>query len=207
MVDETQLENVEYFKCVDRMVTNDARCTREIKSGVSVAKSTFNKMKALFASKLDLNLRTKLVMCYIWCTAVCGAETWTLRKVDQKYLERFEMWCWRRVGKISLADRVKNEAVLHRVEEKNILRTIKRRKADWIGHILRRNCLLKDVIEGNIEGRTKVTGRQGRRCKQLPNDVKQTRCYWQLKGEALPCTLWRTRCRRCYGPVVTETAE
>jgi hypothetical protein len=56
------------------------------------------------------------------------AETWTLRKADQKYLESFEMWCWRRMKKISRTDRVRNEDVLHRVkEERNTLRTIKRR--------------------------------------------------------------------------------
>jgi hypothetical protein len=57
--------------------------------------------------------------------------------------------------KISWVDRVRNEEVLHRVkEERNILHTVKRRKADWIGHILRRNCLIKHVSEGMIEGRT-----------------------------------------------------
>jgi hypothetical protein len=56
--------------------------------------------------------------------------------------------------KISWTDRVRNEEVLHRVkEERNILHTIIRRKANWIGHILRRNCLLKHVIEGKLEGR------------------------------------------------------
>jgi hypothetical protein len=60
--------------------------------------------------------------------------------------------------KISWTDRVRNEEVLHRVkEERNILPTVKRRKANWIGHILRRNCLLKHVIEGKIEGRREVT--------------------------------------------------
>jgi hypothetical protein len=55
---------------------------------------------------------------------------------------------------ISWTDRVRNEAVLHRVkEERNIVHTIKRRKANWICHVLRRNCLLKHVIEGKIEGR------------------------------------------------------
>jgi hypothetical protein len=64
--------------------------------------------------------------------------------------------------KISLTVRVSNEEVLHRVkEERNILHTIKRRNANWIGHILRRNCLLKHVIEGKIEGRIEVTERRG----------------------------------------------
>jgi hypothetical protein len=94
---------------------------------------------------------------YNWSIALYGAETWTLRKVDQKYLESFEMWCWRRMEKISWTDRVINEDVLHRVkEERNIVHTIKRRKANWIGHILRRNCLLKHVIEEKLEGRIKM---------------------------------------------------
>jgi hypothetical protein len=77
-----------------------------------------------------------------------GAVTWTLQKIDQKYLESFEMWSWRRM-EISWTNRVRNKEVLHRVkEERNIVHTIKRRKANWIGHILRRNCLLKHVIEG-----------------------------------------------------------
>jgi hypothetical protein len=71
------------------MITNDARCTREIKSRIAMAKAAFNKKKPLFTSKLDLNLRKKLVKCYIWSTALYGAEMWTLRKIDQKYLESF----------------------------------------------------------------------------------------------------------------------
>jgi hypothetical protein len=50
---------------------------------------------------LDLNLRKKLVKAYIWSIALCGAETWTLWKVDQKYLASFEMWWWRRTEDIS----------------------------------------------------------------------------------------------------------
>jgi hypothetical protein len=99
------------------------------------------------------------VKCCIWSIAGYGAANWTLQKVDQKYLDRFEMWCWRRMEKISWTDRVRNE-VLHRVkEERNIVHTIKRRKANWIGHILCRKCLLKHVIEGKLEGRIEMTGR------------------------------------------------
>jgi hypothetical protein len=76
--------------------------------------------RRLFTSKLDLNLGKKLVKCYIWSIALYGAEMWTLWKVDQKYLESFEMWCWRRMEKISWTNCVRNE-VLHRVkEERNI---------------------------------------------------------------------------------------
>jgi hypothetical protein len=57
------------------MITNDARCTREIKSRIYMAKAAFSKRKALFTSELELNLRTKLVNCYTWNIALCGAET------------------------------------------------------------------------------------------------------------------------------------
>jgi hypothetical protein len=102
----------------------------------------------------------------------------------------------------------RNEEVLHRVkEERNILNTIKRRKANWIGHILRRNCLLKHVIGGKLEGKTEMTGRRGRRRKQLLDDLKETRRYWKFKEVALDRTLWRTCFGRGYGPVVRQTTE
>jgi hypothetical protein len=72
---------------------------------------------------------------------------------------------------------------------------------------LRRNCLVKQAIEGKIEGRIEITGRRGRRCKQLLDDLKEERRYWKLKEEALDRTLWRTRFERGYGPVVRQTAE
>jgi hypothetical protein len=86
-------------------------CAREIKSRIAVAKAEFNKKKTLFTSKVNLNLRKKLVKCYIWSTALCDAETWTLRKVDQTYLESFEMWSWRRMEQISWTDRMRNEVL------------------------------------------------------------------------------------------------
>jgi hypothetical protein len=91
MIDQKQLENVEYFNYLGSMITNDPRCTREIKSRIAMAKAAFNKKKTLFTNKLDLNLRKKLVKCYNWSIALYGAETWTLRKINQKYLESFEM--------------------------------------------------------------------------------------------------------------------
>jgi hypothetical protein len=112
------------------------------------------------------------------------------------------------MDKISWTDRVRNEEVLHRVkDERNIVHTIKRRKVNWIGHILRRNCLLMHVIEGKLEGGIEMTGRRGRRRKQLLDDLKERRRYWKLKEEALDRTMWRTRFGRVYGPVVRQTTE
>ena len=75
MIGQKQLDNVERFNYLGSMLTNDGRCTREIKSRIAMAKVAFNKKKALFTSKLDLDLRKKLVKCYIWSMAFYGAET------------------------------------------------------------------------------------------------------------------------------------
>ena len=109
--------------------------------------------------------------------------------------------------KISWTDHVRNEDVLHKVkEQKNILHEIRKRKANWIGHILRRNCLLQRVTEGKIQGGIEVTGRQGR-SRKLLDDLKERRGYSHLKEEALDRTMWRFRLGRGFGPVVRQTTK
>jgi hypothetical protein len=104
MIYPKQLQNVEYFNHFGSLITNDERCTLEIKSMIAISTAARNKLK-LFTSKLNLNLGMKL--------ALCGAETWTLRRTDQKYLESLETWCWKRMTeKIDWTDRGKND-VLH----------------------------------------------------------------------------------------------
>ena len=78
MIEQKQLENLKCFKYLGSMLTEDGRCTCEIKSRIAMEKDAFNKKKNLFTSKLDLNLRKKLVKCYVWSMALYGAETWTL---------------------------------------------------------------------------------------------------------------------------------
>jgi hypothetical protein len=82
-----------------------------------------------------------------------------------------------------------------------------KRKANWIGHILRRNCLLKQVVEGKIKGEMEVIRRRGRRRKKLLDDVKERRGYPHLKEEALDRALWRNRFGGGFEPVVIQNTE
>ena len=103
---------------------------------------------------------------------------------------------------------MRNAQVLIRVKEQRyILHEISKRKASWIGHISRRNCLLQRVIEGKIKGRIEVTGRRGRRRRKLLDDRMERRGYSHLKDEALDRTIWRARFGRGFGPVVRQTSE
>ena len=109
------------------------------------------------------------------------------------------MWYWWRMEKVKWTNRVKNEEVLHRVQkERNILHTIKMRKTNLIGYILCRNCLLKHIIEGNLEQGIEVIGRIR---KQPLDNIKERRGCRQLKVEALYRTVWNN-----YEPVVRQAA-
>ena len=87
-------------------------------------------------------------------------------------------------------------------KQRNILHEIRKRKANLIGHVLRRNCLLQQVIEGKIKGQIELTRRRGRRRKKLLDDLKDRRGYCQMKKEALDRTVWRNRFGRGFGHVV-----
>ena len=120
-----------------------------------MAKAALNERRLFCTCKLELNLRKTQVSCYIWSIALYGAENWPLEKVDQKYLESFEMWCWRRM-EMRWTDHVRNEILQRVKDEMNILQTITRRNANWFGHAFHRNCILKQFIKGKIEGRIEV---------------------------------------------------
>jgi len=102
---------------------------------------------------------------------------------------------------------VRNEGVLLKVNKQRILHEIRKRKANWIGHILRRKCLLKQVIEGKVKGEMEVTRRRGRRRRKLLDDLKDRRGYSHLKEEALDSTMWRNRFGGGVGPVVRQNTE
>ncbi|KAJ4444950.1 hypothetical protein ANN_06749 [Periplaneta americana] len=114
-------------------------------------------------------LRKGLVKCFVWSVALYGAETWTLRRSEEKRIEAFELWIWRRMERVKWTHRIKNEAVLERVvEERMMLKLIRKRKRNWLGHWLRRNCLLKNVLEGMVNGRRV----RSRRRYQMIDDIK-----------------------------------
>ena len=118
------------------------------------------------------------------------------------------MWCWRRMEKLSWTDHVRNEEVLLRVNEQRIiLHEIRKWKANWTDHNVRRNCLLKKVIEGKIKGEMEVARKRGRRLKKLLDDLKDRRGYSHLKEKALHRTIWRNRFGGGFGPVVRQNTE
>ena len=102
---------------------------------------------------------------------------------------------------------INEEGLLRVSEQRNILHEIRKRKANWIGHILRRNCLLNQVSEGKMKGEMEVIRRRGIRRKKLLDDLKDTKGYSHLKEESLDRTMWRNRFGGGFEPVVRQNTE
>ena len=126
-----------------------------------MAKQKFNEMRSLLTNqKLNKEKRLRLCECYIWSTACYGCETWTLRKKESSKLMVFELWCYRRMLKISWKEKRTNEYVLEKIGRNEVLMDkIKKRKTRYLGHLIRREGLLNVLLMGKIEGK-KGRGRQ-----------------------------------------------
>src|SRR6476469_6209458 len=111
------------------------------------------KKKELPTRSIRVDLRKRLVKTLVWPIVLYGCETWTMRKAEINRLNAFEMWVWRRIGKVSWMDKRTKEQVLSSMSEKrSLIKTIWDRKKDWIGHVVRGNGLMKLVLEGRMEG-------------------------------------------------------
>ena len=137
---------------------------------------------------MEKELWKRLAKCFMWSVALYGAETWALRRNEQKRLEAFDMWIWRRMERVKWTGKIKNAVVLERVGRgRKLLELIKKRKRTWLGHWLRRNYLLKDALEGMVNGK-KV--RDSRRYQMIDN-IKINELYEDKKRKAENRGEWR----------------
>jgi hypothetical protein len=157
-INEEELEQVDKFCYLGSVVTKDAKCHTEIRR-ISMGKDAFYKRKELLRGKLNRNLKKRMIKTLVWSVVLYGSETWTMRKEDVKRLEAFEMWIWRRMERLSWKEHKTNEEILQTVGEgRTLIKTIRERQRKWIGHMMRGDSLLRNIIEGRMEGE-KTRGR------------------------------------------------
>ena len=180
-VGDQKLEQVKKFKYLGTQITEDGKTETEIKNRINLAKSKFSTMAKILTSRsLKIPTKLKMLKCYVFSIFTYGAEAWTLTKVLENKIEAFEMWCLRRISKISWKDKVSNEDVLIKLNtERQLLRDIQRRKCRYYGHIKRKGNILTTAVEGRLQGKRP----RGRPRNNWFGDVKE----W-TKLSARECT-------------------
>ena len=197
--DGEDLEQVDHFKYLGQTITPDGKNEKEIIQRIAISKSRFQQMYTLFTSRqISIKLRLRLLECYIFSVLLYGSETWTITKTLETKIEACEMWFIRRMGKISWKQKMTNEDVLTLMQTKRkILETIKQKKMSFFGHIKRHNGILKEILEGKMEGKRP----RGRPRAQWTDNIKT----W-TNNNLKECTLmtqdrdlWRTISRQPLG--------
>ena len=199
-IDDQEIEQVSNFKYLGSLISEDGRCLIDVKTRIALAKDAFNKRKEFLTGGLSGTLKKRMVKVLVWPVAIYGCETWTLKKEEKDKLEALEMWLWRKLEKVNWSDRISNEEVLTMVNESRcLIETIRQRKKNWVGHVLRGNGLLRDVLEGRMVEKARV----GRRREKMLDDLmivpiegskkkEKVLSYQKLKIKAEDRSGWRS---------------
>ena len=161
-IDGKIIEQVSSFAYLGALVTEDGRCEKELVRRIAIAKRNFaSKYNMLTNHDLSLKMKLRLTQCYIWSTLLYGCETWSLTPTLEKKLRSFEMWTYRRLGRISWKEKKTNKAVLNMfgLKSTSLMSTVRKRIARYYGHIRRHNSIQKSLVEGMVEG-TRGRGRK-----------------------------------------------
>ena len=192
MVNGKKLDQVEKFKLLGHTITSDGRCEQELKTRIAMAKSNFNCFKKILTCrKISLTLRLRLTKAYVWSTLLYCCEVWTITSVMEKKIAAFEMWCYRRILRISWKEKKTNDEVLQMLGmTRCLLKIIMTRQLRYFGHIVRHNSMQHDILDGRIPGR-RARGRQ--RLKWSDNFRRVTGFNQeQLRREAQDREGWRS---------------
>jgi len=198
VLDGQRVGQVNNFKYLGSFMSDGGRSLVDVKARIALAKEAFNKRKELLTKRLNKPLKKRMIRTLVWPVAMYGCETWTLRKAEVDKLEAFEMWLWRKEEKLSWKDKVSNEEVLKRVgETRCLIKAVYERKKNWIGHVLRGNGLLRDVLEG------RMVGKRGRGKPQIGMlDELMEGSFEKMKRKAEMREVWKKS-----GPETCRKAE
>lgn len=188
LIDGQLVEQVSQFKYLGSLISEDGYCKADIKSRIAQGKCAFMERKGILTGSMKVELKIRMIKCLVWTVATYAAECWTMTGEDRKRIEAFEMWTLRRMLKISWRDKITNQAVLERAGvQRELLRSINRRKHRWLGHTLRGEGMLVSLLEGRMQGKTT----RGRRRLNMMSDLDKGETYGHTKRKAQDRAGWR----------------
>src|SRR6476469_4311621 len=117
-VEGQRVEQVSKFRYLGSLISEDGGCLDDVKTRIGMAKEAFNKRKELLTKSIRVDLRKRLLKTLVWPVVLYGCETWTMRKEEINHLNAFEMYVWRRMGKVSWIDKRTNDRISSRLHER-----------------------------------------------------------------------------------------
>ncbi len=199
-VEREKLEQVSDFTYLGFEITDNSECRKEIRNRLGLGCAVISRLNTIWKNK-DVTVSTKkrLVQALIWPVATYGCEAWTLKKEDEKRIEAFEMKCYRRMLRIPWIAKMSNEKVLEEAQTgKNLLHSVKKRKLQYFGHVVRQSdSLERDIILGITNGQR----RRGRPRRSWMSDIID----WTGMSVANACK--KARDRKGWKAIVYATAQ
>ncbi|GFN92238.1 endonuclease-reverse transcriptase [Plakobranchus ocellatus] len=159
-INKVKLKQTEKFKYLGTIISSGGKTNREISARTALAKINFQKIKTILTNEhISMETRKRALQCYIEPVLMYGCEAWTISKQIQNKLEATEMLFFKRMLRIPWTAKKTNERVLNEANKRSLVRTIRKRQATFLGHVMRRGKLEHLVTTGKFEGK-RSRGRQ-----------------------------------------------
>ena len=160
-VNGTIIKQVNCFRYLGTALNWDTKDDKDLNSRIALEKATFNQMKSVLCNKnLSFNTRYRVVQCYVYPIFLYNSETWTINKQMMDKINAFEMWCIRKMKRISWTAKKTNAEVLRHVNKsRSLMKTINERQLKFVGHVLKKGKLEYLSLTGKIAGK-RDQGRQ-----------------------------------------------
>ena len=159
-IDGETVETVADFIFLGSKITADGDCSHEIKRCLLLGRKVMSNLENIFKSR-DITLSTKSSQGYGFSSVMYGCESWTIKKVEHRRIDAFELWFWRRLLRVPWTARRSNQSILKEISPGCSLEgQMLKLKLQYFGHLMRRaDSLEMTLMLGKIEGRRR-RGRQ-----------------------------------------------
>ena len=160
-LDGDDIQVVDRFTFLGSEVAAVGGCSGEIRRRIALGRVAMNGLRPIMKDRgVLVKTKMRLVNVLVFPVVLYGSESWTMTKADRRRVDAFEMWCWRRVLRISWTERVTNKEVLARTSPHMSLEAMAlKHKLSYFGHVMRAHGMERDLMLGKVTGKRR-RGRQ-----------------------------------------------
>ena len=191
-VDRKDIEVV--TKCVffGTMITEDGLCEKEVRRRIAMGNAAMGGLTSIWKDRgITLETKVKLVKVLVFPIVVYGAETWTMRKHERRKIDAFELWCWRRVLRVSWMERKTNISIIDNITpEWTLVSRVTKAALSYFGHVVRAGWMEDDVMLGRMNG-ARQRGRPRRRWLDTLKEYASGATISNMRRDARDRAGWR----------------